>query len=89
MLLIMWDDKEVFDTVWTIVALAQFLYTLHRGRKHHISGYISSNVTRHQRHLVLRKNVVSVETCTVSGIYWIRYKEHLDLLLSTDPDESV
>ena len=34
---------------------------------------------------------VSIETYTVSGIYWIRFKKkkHMDLLLSTDPDESV
>ena len=31
-------------------------------------------------HLVLRMTVVSVEMYTVSGINWIRFKEHLDLL---------
>ena len=39
-------------------------------------------------YLVLRKTVVSIETYTLSGI-WIRFKEYLNLLLSTDPDESV
>ena len=38
---------------------------------------ISTPVTN----LVTRKTVVSVETYTVSGIYWIKYREHLDLIL--------
>ena len=38
----------------------------------------SKNINASHSSIMLKKTVVSVETYTVSGIYWIRYEKHLE-----------